>query len=318
MHFAGRLQNNQLSTSNHAFDYAGDYEMSRRWRVILAEHFAYSRDPLHVASAEGGYDPVLTPGSTRWRSFSDVGVETDLSRSLTLQTGVSGRVDRFQDPALADSETWAGRAGLLKRTGRDQTVSMTYNYARFLLTGEDTGGERVRLPDVSSHGLEAGWAHAAAGRAEIRLSGGVSQVIREGERQSLFTGSTTYLQPFRHLDLTVGYRRNLSADTGVAAVSVSQNAYAGLSAKVGRITTLGLTADYGTRKSTLTADPSTVMEGTRVDLIYSGAVLRGTVVVHDRVSVTADASRRRQHDAMRAEGDVTVNTCFLGVIFRIF
>ncbi len=293
----------RLNTYNHAFDYDGHYSVSRRFRVILAERFSYIRDPLHLV-AVGEASPILTEEAfKRWWSQADAGVETDLSRSLTLDTGVASRVNRFEDPALTDSNTWAAHAGLLKQLGRNQTLTATYTYALFLLSGD--------VSDFSSHTLEVGWGHAAPGRAEVHVSGGASEVLRGGEQQTWFSGSASYRQPFRRMDLTADFRQGLSADTGVASVNVYQNLTAGLSARIGRITTLGVTGDYGTRKSALTGE-------TTVDLSYAGAVLRGGVAVNDWMTVAAEASRRKQRDAIGTAGDVMVRGYYAGMIFKVF
>ena len=293
----------RLNTYNHAFDYGGHYSVSRRFRVNLAERFSYIRDPLHLV-ALGEASPILTEQATkRWWSQADAGVEADLSRTLTLDSGVVGRVNRFEDPGLTDSETWAAHAGLVKHLGRNQTLTTMYTYAVFLLSGD--------VSDFSSHTLEVGWGHAAPGRAEILLSGGASEVLRQGEQQTWFSGSASYRQPFRRIDLTADFRQGLSADTGVASVNVSQNLTAGLSARIGRNTTLGVTGDYGTRKSALTGE-------TTVDLSYAGAILRGGVVVTERISVAAEASRRKQRDALGTAGDVVVRAYYAGMIFKVF
>ena len=165
------MQYGQLNTSNHIFDYRGTYTASRRWRVILAEHFTYSRDPLHVATEEGGYDPVLTPESKRWRNFAEVGMENDLSRSITLQSGLSGRVDRFQDPTLTDGRTWSARVGVLKHVGRVQSLTATYTYSRFLLGDYEDRSfdppQMIDAPDFTSSGIELGWEHVVPGAIEF-------------------------------------------------------------------------------------------------------------------------------------------------------
>jgi len=84
----------------------------------------------------------------------EAGAEADLSALLSCRPpcrdgSIASRMRR--SPTARPSPA----GGPLKRIGREQTVSVTYTYARFLLTGPDATGEPVRLPDYSSHGLEA-------------------------------------------------------------------------------------------------------------------------------------------------------------------
>ena len=296
--------NDQFDTSNHALDWDGSYRLSRLTNLKLLERFSYSRDPIQVASPETGDSPVLTRQTKRWRNAADAGVDLGLSRSVSFLMGAFARVDRYQDPGLADTNTYTGRVGVLDHLGRQDRLATTYSYSRFLLNSDAAS-------DVSSHGLDVEWSHGAPGRTELGLSVGLAEVFQSGARQNRFTGGASFHRPFRHADFVTGYRRSLSADTGVASVTLAQNAYAGFSGGLGRRVTLGLVADYGTRKSALT-------EGTDVDLSYAGGTVRGSVTLNERFSLTGEASRRRQNDAVGVGSDVTADIYFLGLAFKIF
>ncbi|HEV8337662.1 MAG TPA: hypothetical protein VGR67_14710 [Candidatus Polarisedimenticolia bacterium] len=295
--------NDQLDTSNHALDFKGAYDASRRWKILLGERFAYRRDALYSSGSGDAADVTVLSQSKRWRSFTDVAADAELSRSLVLQTGLNARVDRFQDETLVDSETYSGRLGLRKQLNRDQSISATYLHSRFVLGGAET-------PDVDSNGLEALWSVATPRLTEFQLGAGASQVSRSGEKQTRFTGQTSFHRPFRHTDLVAGYRRSLSADTGTEAVSLSQNAYLGFSARVGKLTRLGIYGDGGTREAALSEDAG-------LDLSFAGVALRAELGLNPRFSLSGEASRRRQTDHI-TDQDTSVTGYFLGLVYKVF
>src|SRR5207249_502231 len=103
---------------------------------------------------ESGDAPILTRESKRWSSQSVATLGSQISRSLTLQLGVSNGITRFQDPTLFDSETLSGSAGLQKSLTRRQSVSTGYSYSRFQISAP-------QQPEVHSNaqGLQAGWSY---------------------------------------------------------------------------------------------------------------------------------------------------------------
>jgi hypothetical protein len=301
--YARYRENSQLDTSNHAFDFKGAYDASRRWKILLGERFVYRRDALYTSGSGDTADVTILTESKRWRSFTDAAADVELSRSLTLQAGLNAGVDRFQDEALVDSETYAGRLGLRRQLNRDHSVSATYVHSRFLLGDAATA-------DVTSNGLETLWAVTTPRQMEFQLGAGAAQVSRAGDRQTRFTGQTSLHRPFRHTDLVAGYRRSLSADTGTEAVSLSQNAYLGFSARVGRLTTLGIFGDGGTREAALSED-------TGLDLRFAGVALRAELGLNPRFSISGEASRRRQTDRI-TDQDTSVTGYFLGLVYKVF
>ena len=301
--YARYHENSQLDTSNHAFDFRGAYDASRRWKILLGERFVYRRDALYTSGSGDAADVTILTESKRWRSFTDAAADVELSRSLILQTGLNARVDRFQDATLVDSETYSGRLGMRQQLNRDHSVSATYVHSRFLLGDAATA-------DVTSNGLEALWAVTTPRATEFQLGAGASRVSRSGESQTRFTGLTTFHRPFRHTDLVAGYRRSLSADTGTEAVSLSQNAYLGFSARVGKLTTLGIYGDGGTREAALAKDAE-------LDLSFAGVALRAELGLNPRFSISSEASRRRQTDRI-TDQDTSVTGYFLGLVFKVF
>ena len=296
--------NDQLDTANHALDYRGRYLISRRSRLTLLDRFSYSRDPVRGALPETTDATVLTLQTRRWRNRSEAELESDVSRSVSLRLGALAAVDRFEEPLLVDSNTYSGRAGLVKRFGARQSLSSIYTHSRFLL-GEDAA------PDVNSDGVELGYSFTAGRQTAMDAAAGITRVSREGERQNLLTGSATLSHPFRRLRFTSGYRRSLSADTGTNAVTVSQSAYAGISGTAGRRLDLGAFGDYGTRESALSS-------GEQVSLTYVGGALRASVILNEWLHLTGEARRLDQSGSGATAEDVTVNTVYLGLDFKVF
>lgn len=302
----------ELSILNHSLDFSGGYDLSRRTRLILSDNFTYSRNPLYVARYEAGDSPVLTRESKRWSNTFSADVDLGLSRSLTLRVGMSGTAHRFQDSALYDSENYAGSAGLSKEVGRDDALSVTYSYSRFLLSAPE-------LPDLSptSHELRAGWAHATGEGSQAGVSLGATRVRVEGDLQTFFTGDAFFRRSLQAGDISAGCRQDLSADTGFAAVNLARTLYVAFSGRVGRLFDWGAVADYGTRESTVVTG-NQFDDGSVVDLRYADIVLNGNVGLSARWRLTGYAMSRRQDDAGNPDSQITVKSLFFGMTCRIF
>jgi len=305
-------QRSELNTLNHSLDFSGGYDLSPRTRLTLSDNFGYSRNPLYVARYEVGDSPVLTRESRRWSNSSSAGVGLDLSRSLTLQAGLSGTAHRFQETGLYDSKIYTGSAGLSKKVGRDETFSTTYSYSRFLLSAPE-------LPDLSttSQGLRVGWSHARGQGSKVGVSLGATRVLGEADLRTFFTGDAFFHHSLQGGDISAGYRQDLSADTGFAAVNLARTMYAGFSGRVGRFVRWGLVGDYGTRESTVVTG-NQFDSGSVVDLRYADVVLRGDVALSPRWGLSGNAMSRRQDDAWNPGSEITVNSLFLGMTYRIF
>jgi len=311
--FYSRYQRrSELSALNHSLDFTGGYDLSRRTRLILSDNFGYSRNPLYVARYEVGDSPVLTRESKRWSNSSSAGVDMGLSRSLTLQFGLSGTAYRFQETGLYDSNVYTGSAGFSKKVGRNETFSTTYSYSRFLLSAPE-------LPDLNttSQGLRVGWSHAPGEGSKMGVSVGGSRVAGEAGVQTLFTGDAFFQHSFRAGDFSAGYRQELTADTGFAAVNLARVMHAGFSGQAGRSFRWGLVGDYGTRESRVVTG-NQFDSGSVVDLQYADVVLRGDFALSPRWGLRGSAISRRQDDVGNPDSKITVNSLFLGMTYRIF
>ena len=311
--FYSRYQRlDSLDTLNHVLSFGGAYDLSRRAKLTLSDYFGYSRNPLYVARYEAGDSPVLTRESKRWSNSSSAGVGLELSRSLTLQVGLSGTVQRFEETGLYDSKIYTGSVGLSKEVGRDETFSATYSYSRFLLSAPD-------LPDLNttSQGLGMGFSHAWGQGSEVRVSLGPTRVLGEAGWQTLFTGDAFFRHSLQAGDISAGYRQELNADTGFSAVNLAQTMYAGFSGRVGRLVKWGVVGDYGTRESRVVIG-NQLDKGSVVNLMYADVVLRGEVALNPRWSVRGSMSSRRQDEAENPANEILVNSLFLGMTYKIF
>jgi hypothetical protein len=297
--------NNQFDTLNHALHFDGRYLVTRRAHLNLVEHFFYSRNPLQTGVAAPTDETViLTRQTKRWRSVSDAGFDTSLSRSLVLQVGASSRIERLDLTPSVDVNTYAGRLGIQKQVGLRDSISSTYGYTRFDFRDEATA-------DAQAHAVDVAWSHGPPAGAGCMVSTGVSRLTREGESQNRFMAAATVHHPFRRADFVSGYRRSLDADAGVATVTVAQNAYAGISGTVGRSASLGVFGEYGTRDSVLES-------GDRIALTYTGGSIRGSITVDPRFSISGEIRRRKQTAAEGSGEDLTVDSLFLGLVFQVF
>ena len=308
-------QNNQLDSGNYTFDFDGNYDLSRRMKLVLAQHGEFSRNPLYVARFDTGQVPVLTQESKRWSSRPSATLETEISRALTLQTGVSAGVNRYEDPGLADSETFSGTAGLVKDLDREQAFSTSYAYSgyRFTVAGQ---------PEVNptSHGLLVGWSRTAEGRGRIAFSAGAALVNQGSAQKTRPIGEASYRRTFRRVEVSAGFRQGLSTDSGTPDLGLVQDLYVALAGTMGRLVSWGFVGNYGTRTSFLDT------EGEQ-DLTYIGGAVRGEVSLHQRLSLLGEVSRRQQNNAQDTggagsspipSGDVTVSWIFVGLVFRMY
>jgi hypothetical protein len=310
-------RHDQFDTTNHALEFNGRYLVTRNSRLSLLESFFYSRNPLQIGIAEPANEAIiLTRETKRWRSFTDAAIDTSLSRSLILQVGASARFERLDLSPPVDINTYSGRLGVQKRVGRSDGISVTSSYSRFAFPLEGNADAEAQGMDVSwSHGAPAlinGVVSVGAGlpvRTDWSLSAGLLNVVQGRDRQNRLTAGASLHHAFRRLDFDSGYRRSLGADAGVATVTLAQSAYAGVSGRIGRLASLAVRGEYGTRDSLLGS-------GDRVALSYAGGAIQGAIAINPRLSVSAEARRRKQ-DVTAGSGEaLTVDTLFLGLIFR--
>ena len=297
--------NGQFDAVNHALTVDARYALTQRSKLALSDRFSASRDLTHLDTADTSGDPViLTEFTRRWRNFADAAFDANLTRDLSLQCGASSRIERFDLNPSVDSNMTSARVGLRKQVGRQDGFSTTYGYSRF-------GFENQGVNGAESHGLDLAWTHGAPGRTDWMLSGGMSTVSRGSDRQNRFTATASLHHPFRRIDFISGYRRGLGADSGVANVTVSQDAHAGISGRAGRRTTLAARGEYGTRDSVLDG-------GDRLGLAYSGGSLLGTIALNPRFSISGEARRRRQTVTEGTGDELTVNVFALRLNFLVF
>lgn len=297
--------NSQFDTVNHALTVDARYALTPRSRLGLSDRFHASRDMSHVDIAEtAGEAVILTRVTKRWRNFADAAFDSNVSRSLSLQLGASSRIERFDVSPSVNSNMDSARLGVRKQVGRVDGFTTTYSYSRFGFQGQGVDGAQAQ-------GMDLAWSHGAPARTDWVLSAGMSKVARGTDRQNRFTAAASLHHPFRRLDFISGYRRGLGADSGVANVTVAQDASAGISGRAGRRTTLALRGEYGTRDSVLEG-------GDRLTLSYSGGALQGTLTFNPRLSVSGEARRRRQSVTEGAGDELTVNVFFLRLNWLVF
>lgn len=297
--------NDQFDSLNHALNFDGRYLVTSRSHLNLFEHFFYSRNPLQIATAAPTTEAViLTQQTHRWRSVSDVAFDTSLSRTLTLLTGAASRIERIDLEPSVDTDTYSGRLGIQKQLGKKDSIATSYGYSRFDFHDE-------AIPNSQANGVDVTWSHGAPAGPGCTLSAGLSKVTRESASQSLVVAAASLHHPFRRLDFISDYRRSLSADIGVATLTVAQNADAGLSGTLGRSASLGLFAEYGTRDSVLDT-------GDRQSLRYTGGAIRGSIALNPRLNLSGEARRRKQVGLEGAVEDLTVDTFFMNLVFQVF
>ncbi len=297
--------NSEFDSINHALNFDGRYLLTRRTHLKLLEYFFYTRNPLQIeTTAPTNETVILTRQSNRWRSVSDGSFDTTLSRSSILQVGASSRIERIDRNPSIDIHTYSGRIGIQNQIGQKDGISSTYTYSRYNFHSDST-------TDAETHGVDVSWSHGPPSGAGCMLSGGVSRVTQGGRGQNRFTAGATLHHPFRRLDFVSGYRRTLDADAAIATVTVAQNAYAGITGTAGRWGSVGGFGEYGTRDSILET-------GEAVALKYAGGGIRASIAFNPRLSLSADARRRKQTSSTGTGDDLTVNTFFLGLVFQVF
>jgi hypothetical protein len=203
------------------------------------------------------------------------------------------------------------------------------------VSGELVTQTRSRTQSSTAHQLGVGWIHTAGRAWEVDLSAGsslVDQEVRDYTRtvvcqpgqiesmqfvtvdtnrsQRLYVGRAGVRRAFLRFDLSGGYSRRLTADTGADTLTVGDSAFLNLNGRIGRQFTYGVGLDYSTRKSLGGAT-------TTVDIVSEGVVLRGGYAINDWCSLTTIANFRRQENSGVAS-DTQVDNYFVGMTFRIF
>jgi len=297
--------NSQFDTVNQALTMDARYAVTPRSKLGLSERFYASRDLSQVDTAEpAGEAVILTRLTKRWRNFADAAFDTNVSRSLSLQFGASSRIERFDLSPSVDSNMDSARLGIRKQVGRVDGFSTTYSYSRFGFQGQGVDG-------AEAQGMDLAWSHGAPARTDWVLSAGLSKVSRGADRQNRLTAAASLHHPFRRLDIVSGYRRGLGADSGVANVTVAQDAYAGISGRAGQRMTVTLRGEYGTRDSILAG-------GDRLALSYSGGALLSTITCNPRLSISGEARRRKQSVTEGAGDELTVNVFLVRLNWLVF
>ena len=303
--YASYASNSQFDAINHALNFDGSYLVTPRAHLKLVESFFYSRNPLQTGVTLPGSDAIIvTRQANRWRSDSNIGLDTSLSRSVTLQVGATSRIERLDTSPSIDINTYSGHLGIQKQAGRNDIFASTYSYSRFDFRSDGTA-------DSEAHGVDLSWSHGPVDGPGGVISGGVSRVMREGQSQEWLMAGASFFCPIGQSRFVSGYRRSLDADAAIASITVAQNAYAGLTRNVGRSGSLGVYGEYGTRESVEeTAEP--------VSLRYTGGALRGSIALTPRVQLSGEARRRVQTTTNGTGDDLKVDTLFLGLAIQVF
>jgi hypothetical protein len=258
------LDNADVNGTTHRLDLGFSGNVTRRLEMRVRERLVSSPSlDLYAPFAEPETIAVTRRGDQLSHSL-DVALEQDLTRRTSVLLGAAHSLRTFEAGDLADTETLSGRIGLGFQLTPDRRLDlMATNGSYDFGEGRGTGGLRQlgRNGEADVQTLSLGWTQAFLREGQFRIEAGVFSVdsnrieavpgeegepLQELRVEESSTGWRGAVGLSRQLELfgwSLGYRHDVSAGAGFGRAVEVDNAFAGVSTRVGRNLVLGLDAN---------------------------------------------------------------------------
>jgi hypothetical protein len=337
------LGQTDINGTTHRLDLGLAGNLTRRLKLNVRERLASSSTlDLYSPFSEAETLAVTRRGDQLTHAL-DVSLAQEITRRTSVVLGAAHTLRMFESDDLADTETLSGRIGLGFQLAPDRRLDIlategTYDF------GDGRGTALRRLgrngeADVQTLGL--GWTQAFLREGQLRVEAGVfsvdsvrivalgtdveGQPLQEVRVEESDTGWRGALGLSRQLELfgwSVGYRHDVSAGAGFGRAVQVDNAFAGVSTRIGRGLTLGLDAN-ASRHSDLSGgetdpgDPRLRPERARLVEALAGTA-RFNWSFSPVASLNGGYSYIRQDSQVEPFEDLSYPRYFLGLAIQLY
>lgn len=268
--------NADVNGTTHRLDFGLAGNLTRRLKLNVRERLVSSPG----LDLDAPFDQPETLAVTRRGDQLTHGLDVSLAQEITRRTsvllGAAHSLRTFENEDLADTETLSGRIGLGFQLTPDrrldvQGTSGSYDFGDGLGTGLRRLGRNGEA-DVQT--LSLGWTQSFLREGQFRAEVGAFSVdsnrvvalgsdvegqpleeVRVEEEHTGWRGAVGLSRQLELFNWDLGYRHDVSAGAGFGRAVQVDNAFAGVSTRVGRALVLGLDAN-GSRHRDLSGDLS--------------------------------------------------------------
>ncbi|HET9226911.1 MAG TPA: hypothetical protein VFR31_09605 [Thermoanaerobaculia bacterium] len=305
----------------HRLDLGLDGNLTRRLKMSVRERLL-SSPGLDLYQPFLAAEPMaLTRRGDQLTHALDMGLEQELSRRTVLLFGAGHTLNTFESDDLSDTETLLARFGVGFRPAEDRRFDLLATAGRY-----DFGERRVPVGpgavDLAGHEsdiqtLGIGWQQPFFRDGRFRIEAGAFAV--DSTQTAEETGWRGALELARQLEVfgwSLGYRHDVSAGVGLGRATEVDNAFAGVSANLGRRLFLGLDANLS-RHQGLADDDGVVLP--EDDLVESAAgTARFSWGFSNVARLNGGWSRIWQESRVQPFEDLSYSRYFVGLALQVY
>lgn len=285
------LDDTNVNGTTHRLDLGLDGNLTRRLKMSVRERLL-SSPGLDLYQPFLAAEPMaLTRRGDQLNHALDLGLEQELTRRSVLLLGAGHTLHSFDGEDLSDTQTLLARMGLGFRPAEDRRFDLLATAGRY-----DFGERRVPIGlgsvDLAGHKsniatLGAGWQQPFFRDGRFRIEAGMfaldstrtavipdpadgePTVIEEDFEETGWRGALEISRQLEVFGWSLGYRHDVSAGVGLGRATEVDNAFAGISANVGRQLFLGLDANLSRHHE--------LVDGPAADLILENKLVESAV-----------------------------------------
>ncbi|HEX3126056.1 MAG TPA: hypothetical protein VH394_01905 [Thermoanaerobaculia bacterium] len=340
------LDNGGVNGTTHRLNLGLTGNVTRRLKLNVRERLVSSPNIDLYAPFDQPETIAVTRRGDQLSHALDVSAAQEITRRTSVLLGATHTLRTFESGDLADTETLSGRAGLGFQLAPDRRLDITatqgtYDFGDGRSSG-DVGLRRLgRNGEADVQTLSLGWSQDFLREGQFRVEAGVFSVdsqrivalgsdvegqpleeVRVEEEDTGWRGAVNLSRRLELFDWNLGYRHDVSAGAGFGRAVQVDNAFAGVSTRIGRSLTLGLDAN-GSRHQDLSdegTDPNDpLLQPERARLIEA---LAGTARFNWHFSQVAALnggySYIKQDSQVEPFEDLSYSRYFLGLALQLY
>lgn len=338
------LDDPDINGTSHRLDLGFSGSLTRRLEMRVRERLASSPNiDLYAPFAEPETLAVARRGDQLSHGL-DVALDQELTRRTSVLLGAAHSLRTFEADDLADTETLSGRIGLGFQLAPDRRLDLaatdgSYDFG----DGRGTGLRQLgRNGEADVQTLSLGWTQELLRDGQFRIEAGAFSVdsnrieavpateegeplqeVRVEESNSGWRGAVSLSRQLELFNWSLGYRHDVSAGAGFGRAVEVDNAFAGVSTRVGRGLVLGLDANASRHEdlSEDEADPvvDPLLRPGRARLVEALAGTARASWSFSRVAtLNGGYSYIRQESNVEPFEDLSYSRYFLGLALQLY
>jgi hypothetical protein len=344
------LDNADINGTTHRLDLGLVGNLTRRLKINVRERLASSSTlDLYSPFTEAETIAVTRRGDQLTHGL-DVSLAQEITRRTSVLLGATHSLRTFESSDLADTETLSGRIGLGFQLAPDRRLDLTatdgsYDFGDGRSSGNGVLRTLGRNGEADVQTLSLGWTQAFLREGQFRIEAGVFSVdstrivslpvtdpegepfqeLKVEESDTGWRGAVGLSRQLELFNWNLGYRHDVSAGAGLGRAVQVDNAFAGVSTRVGRSLVLGLDANASRHEDLSGSDDTGIdpedplLQPDRARLVEA---LAGTARASWRFSQVASLnggySYIRQDSRVEPFEDLSYSRYFLGLALQLY